>query len=179
MAVKDYLEERFEKIFSPHSYGYRPNKNAHQALSKARENCWNKDWVIDLDIKGFFDNINHEKLMKAVQKHVPEKWVCMYIQRWLNMPVQKSNGEMVEKQGKGTPQGGVISPLLVNLCLHYTFDKWLEIHFPTVKYERYADDAVIHCTTKSEAEHVLKALQRRMQFRTTSCKDETGILSRL
>ncbi len=163
MAIKDYLETRFEKIFSPHSYGYRPNKNAHQALAKVRENCWKYDWVIDLDIKGFFDNINHEKLMRAVQKHIPEKWVRMYIQRWLNMPVKKRNGELVEKQGKGTPQGGVISPMLANLYLHYTFDKWLEKLFPTVEYERYADDAVIHCSSKSHAEYVLKALQQRMQ----------------
>jgi group II intron reverse transcriptase/maturase len=162
MAVKEYLEPRFENIFSPHSYGYRPNKSAHQALASVRENCWKYDWVIDLDIKGFFDNINHEKLMKAVRKHVPEKWACMYILRWLNMPVQTKNGELEEKQGKGTPQGGVISPLLANLFLHYAFDKWLEINATTVKYVRYADDAIIHCNSKSQAEIVLTKLQERM-----------------
>jgi len=106
MAIKEYIEPRLEKIFSPNSYGYRPNKNAHQALVKIRENCREYVWGIDLDIKGFFDNINHEKLMNAVQKHVPEKWACMYIQRWLDLPVQQKDGTLVEKQGKGTPQGG-------------------------------------------------------------------------
>ncbi len=110
MVVNDYLEPRFEAIFSESSYGYRPNRNAHQALSSVRENCWKYDWVIDLDIKGFFDNISHEKLMKAVHKHVPEKWACMYIQRWLSMPVQTKAGEIIVKQGKGTPQGGVMAP---------------------------------------------------------------------
>ncbi|MBN2898281.1 MAG: group II intron reverse transcriptase/maturase, partial [Clostridia bacterium] len=163
MAIKEYLEPRFEKIFSTHSYGYRPNKNAHQALSSVRENCWKYDWVIDLDIKGFFDNIDHEKLMKAVHKHVPEKWACMYIQRWLNMQIQLKSGELRAKQGKGTPQGGVISPLLANLFLHYAFDKWLEQNAKTVKYARYADDAIIHCQSKDHAERVLKQLQARMK----------------
>jgi RNA-directed DNA polymerase len=162
MAVKEYLEPRLEKIFSSHSYGYRPGKNAHQALAMVRENCWKYDWVIDLDIKGFFDNIDHEKLMKAVRKHVPENWACMYIMRWLNMPVLKKDGKLEEKQGKGTPQGGVISPLLANLFLHYAFDKWLEQKANTVKYVRYADDAIIHCKSKAHAERVLNQLQERM-----------------
>lgn len=162
MVVKEYLEPRFEEIFSPSSYGYRPKRNAHQALSMARENCWKYDWVIDLDIKGFFDNIDHEKLMKAVHKHVPEKWACMYIIRWLNMPIQKKTGEIELKQGKGTPQGGVISPLLANLFLHYAFDKWIEPSVPKVKYERYADDVVIHCKSKEYAESLLEKLQERM-----------------
>jgi group II intron reverse transcriptase/maturase len=110
MVVKDYLEPRFEKIFSPNSYGYRPNKNAHQALESVRNNCWRQDWVIDLDIKGFFDNIDHKKLIQAVEKHVPEQWAKMYIIRWLEAPVLKKTGELVTKQGKGTPQGGVITP---------------------------------------------------------------------
>lgn len=162
MAVKDYLEPRFEAIFSQHSYGYRPHKSAHQALASVRKNCWKYDWVIDLDIKGFFDNIDHTKLMKAVCKHVSEKWACMYIERWLNMPVQCKSGELREKNGKGTPQGGVISPLLANLFLHYVFDKWLELTAPTVKYERYADDAVIHCKSKIQADTVLHKLKDRM-----------------
>jgi group II intron reverse transcriptase/maturase len=163
MAIKDYLEPRFEAIFSTHSYGYRPNKNAHQALTAVRENCWKYDWVIDLDIKGFFDNICHDKLLKAVHKHVPENWACMYIQRWLNMPVQMKDGNIKEKQGKGTPQGGVISPLLANLFLHYAFDKWLELNATTVKYVRYADDAIIHCKSKAHAERVLSRLHQRMK----------------
>ena len=162
MVVKEYLEARFEKIFSPHSYGYRPNRNAHQALESVRENCRKTDWVIDLDIKGFFENIDHDKLMLAVEKHVSEKWCIMYILRWLQMPVLTKSGELIQKQGKGTPQGGVISPLLANLFLHYTMDKWLEQAHPTVSYERYADDAILHCKNKGQAEDVLKTLKERM-----------------
>lgn len=163
MVVKEYLEARFEKIFSPNSYGYRPDRNAHQALEKVRQNCRKTDWVIDLDIKGFFDNIDHERLMLAVQKHVPEKWCLLYIQRWLTMPVQTKSGELIQKQGKGTPQGGVISPLLANLFLHYAMDKWLEQNHPKVEYVRYADDAILHCRTKTEAEQTLTALDERMK----------------
>jgi group II intron reverse transcriptase/maturase len=162
MAVKDYLESRFEQIFSPHSYGYRPKRNAHQALESVRENCRKTDWVIDLDIKGFFDNIDHNKLMLAVEKHVPEKWCIMYILRWLQMPVLTKSGELILKQGKGTPQGGVISPLLANLFLHYAMDMWLEQTHPTVSYVRYADDAILHCRNKAQAEDVLKTLKERM-----------------
>lgn len=163
MVVKEYLEPRFEKIFSPHSYGYRPNKNAHQALESVRVNCRKSDWVIDLDIKGFFDNINHDKLMLAVEKHVSENWCVTYIRRWLQMPVLAKSGELVQKQGKGTPQGGVISPLLANLFLHYAMDKWLEQTHPTVSYVRYADDAILHCRSKQQAEYVLRNLNKRMQ----------------
>ena len=163
LVVKDFLEPRLEKEFSPNSYGYRPNKNAHQALRSVRENCRKYDWVIDLDIKGFFDNINHEKLMLAVQKHVPERWVKMYIKRWLKMPVQKKTGEITAKDGRGTPQGGVISPLLANLFLHYVLDKWLEMFDATVKYVRYADDAILHCSTKAQAERTLECLCERMK----------------
>lgn len=163
MVVKDYLEPRFEKIFSPNSFGYRPQKNAHQALSLVRENCRKTDWVIDLDIKGFFDNIDHEKLLKAVEKHVSEKWCILYITRWLQTPVQTKSGDLLYKQGKGTPQGGVISPLLANLFLHYAMDKWLERTHPTVKYVRYADDAILHCKSISQAKYVKENLQKRMQ----------------
>jgi RNA-directed DNA polymerase len=163
MVVKDYLEPRFEKLFSPHSYGYRPGKSAHQALDKVRTNCRKSDWVIDLDIKGFFDNIDHEKLLRAVEKHVSEKWCLLYIKRWLQTPVLTKTGELVQKQGKGTPQGGVISPLLANLFLHYAMDKWLEQTHPTVKYVRYADDAILHCKSKVQADYVLSNLRKRMQ----------------
>jgi RNA-directed DNA polymerase len=163
MVVKEYLEPRFEQIFSPHSYGYRPNRNAHQALETVRTNCKKTDWVIDLDIKGFFDNIDHGKLLLAIEKHVSEKWCILYIERWLQMPVLTKSGELVQKQGKGTPQGGVISPLLANLFLHYAMDKWLEQTHPTVSYVRYADDAILHCRSKEQAEEVLKTLKERMQ----------------
>ena len=162
MVIKMYIEPRLEKIFSSNSYGYRPHKSAHQALTSVRENCWKIDWVIDLDIKGFFDNIDHSKLMLAVEKHVPEKWVHFYIQRWLEMPVLTKSGELIEKQGKGTPQGGVISPLLSNLFLHYALDKWLEKTDGTVKFTRYADDVIVHCKSKVHAEQTLNAIRKRM-----------------
>ena len=162
MVVKDYIEPRLEAIFSSSSYGYRPKKNAHQALESVRQNCWKTDWVIDMDIKGFFDNINHQKLMLAVEKHVPEQWVRLYIKRWLNMPVLTKSGKLVEKQGKGTPQGGVISPLLANLFLHYALDKWLEKTDKTVKFTRYADDVILHCRSKAHAEQILNKIGERM-----------------
>jgi group II intron reverse transcriptase/maturase len=162
MVIKDYLEPRLEKIFSSNSYGYRPNRNAHQALDSVRNNCRKTDWVIDLDIKGFFDNIDHGKLMLAIEKHVNENWCLIYIKRWLTSPVQKKSGELVEKHGKGTPQGGVISPLLANLFLHYAMDKWLELKHKTVNFERYADDAILHCKSKAHAEWLLEKIRERM-----------------
>jgi group II intron reverse transcriptase/maturase len=163
MVVKMFIEPRLEAVFSPNSYGYRPRRNAHQALSKVRENCWKQDWVIDLDIKGFFDNIDHVKLMLAVEKHVPENWVKVYIKRWLEAPVITKSGERIAKQGKGTPQGGVISPLLANLFLHYAFDKWLERTDEKVVFTRYADDVILHCNTKTHAEQVLSLVHQRME----------------
>lgn len=163
MVIKEYLEPRFEKIFSSHSYGYRPGKNAHQALERVRENSRRMDWVIDIDIKGFFDNIDHNKLMLALRKHVSEKWCLMYIERWLQMPILKKTGELVAKEGKGTPQGGVVSPLLANLFLHYAMVKWLEHTHTTVMYVRYADDAILHCNSKLQAEYLMRDLNNRMR----------------
>ena len=163
MVIKMFIEPRLEKIFSNNSYGYRPNKNAHQALASVRENCWKNDWVIDLDIKGFFDNIDHAKLMLAIVKHVPENWVQLYIQRWLEMPVLTKSGELIQKQGKGTPQGGVISPLLANLFLHYAFDKWSEKTDGATNFTRYADDVIVHCKSKVHAEQTLNAIGLRMR----------------
>lgn len=162
MVVKDYLESRFEKIFSTNSYGYRPGKNAHMALEQVRQNCRRYDWVVDLDIRGFFDNIDHAKLFRAIEKHVEERWCLMYIKRWLSMPVERQSGELVPNPGKGTPQGGVISPLLSNLFLHYAMDKWLEQTHPAVEFVRYADDAILHCQDKQQAEDTLQALKARM-----------------
>jgi len=163
MVIKNYLEPRFEEIFSPNSYGYRPNKSAHQALESVRNNCWQSDWVIDLDIKGFFDNIDHRKLMLAIEKHVPESWVKLYLKRWLVCPVLSKTNQIIPNQGKGTPQGGVISPLLANLFLHYGLDKWLENGSNSVNYSRYADDVIIHCKSKHQAESLLIAIKNRMQ----------------
>ena len=163
MVIKIYLEPRLEKEFSPYSFGYRPNKSAHQALEQVRKNCWKTDWVIDLDIKGFFDNIDHSKLMLAIEKHVPEEWVKRYIARWLACPIMTKSGSLITKQGKGTPQGGVISPLLANLFLHYGFDKWLEQVDTTVNFTRYADDVIVNCKSQQQAEFILKAIENRMQ----------------
>lgn len=162
MAIKMYLEPRLEKEFSPNSYGYRPAKSAHQALQAVRENCWKMDWVIDLDIKGFFDNINHQKLMLAIEKHTPENWVKMYIKRWLACPVLTKSNKLIQNQGKGTPQGGVISPLLANLFMHYGLDKWLERNDPNVQYTRYADDVIVHSKDQHQTEQLLKAIRNRM-----------------
>jgi group II intron reverse transcriptase/maturase len=162
-VIKDFIEPRLEAIFSNNSYGYRLQRSCHQALEQVRQNSWALAWVIDLDIKGFFDNIDHELLMLAIEKHVPEKWVKMYIKRWLEMPIVTVSGEIKYREGKGTPQGGVVSPILANLFLHYVLDMWLEKYYPTVRYVRYADDVIIHCSSKVEAESLLTALHQRMQ----------------
>ena len=162
-VVKDYMEYSVDKLFHEHSYGYRPLKSAHQALEKARINVRKYDWVIDMDIKGFFDNISHELILKALDKVAAEKWVKMYCKRWLEMPIQKTDGTIVCKEGKGTPQGGVISPILANLFLHYAFDMWITKKHPTICFERYADDIIVHCHTQKEAETILQEITERMQ----------------
>ena len=130
-----------EKHFHDDSYGYRPGKSAHQALARARKRCWESDWVVDLDIKSFFDMIDHDLLMRAVRHHTREKWVLLYIERWLKAPVELPDGEL-QTRDRGTPQGGVASPLLANLFLHYVFDMWMARNFPGIAFERYADDCV-------------------------------------
>lgn len=160
-VIKAYIEPRLEQVFVTESYGYRPNKSAHQALEKVRENVRKFAWVIDMDIKSFFDEVSHELLLKAVERHVPEKWIMMYIKRWLQAPVQSQEG-LVHKAGKGTPQGGVISPLLANLFLHYVLDKWMAKEFPTVTFVRYADDIVVHCISEAQSQYTLKAIRARL-----------------
>jgi group II intron reverse transcriptase/maturase len=160
-VIKNQLEARLEKIFHPHSYGYRPNRSAHQALEQVRNNCWKYDWVIDLDIKNFFGEIDHDKLLKALDRHVEEKWIVEYIKRWLKAPLQTKAGEVIART-KGTPQGGVISPLLANLYLHYTLDVWLEKVDSSIKFVRYADDIIIHCLTQGHAEQSLQKIQERV-----------------
>ena len=162
-VVKDYMEASVDKLFHNNSYGYRPLKSAHQALTQARINVNKFDWVIDMDIKGFFDNIDHELILKALDKVVEEKWVKMYCKRWLEMPVQKLDGSIVAKDGRGTPQGGVISPLLANLFLHYAFDMWITKKHPQICFERYADDCIVHCQTQKEAEEILLQISQRME----------------
>jgi len=161
MVVKMQLEPLLEPIFHDDSYGYRPCKSAHHAVARARERCWRYDWTLDLDIKGFFDNISHDLLMKAVRKHAREKWVELYIERWLKAPAQDEQGDLVSRT-KGTPQGGVISPLLANLFLHYAFDLWMKRHHSANPFERYADDAIIHCRTQNEAERLREAIIERL-----------------
>ncbi len=161
-VIKNQIETKIEKVFHPNSYGYRPNRNAHQALGKVRENCWSYDWVIDLDIKNFFDQINHDKLLKAVDKHVSEDWIICYIKRWLECPIQTREGKIIART-KGTPQGGVVSPLLANLYLHYTLDVWISQADPSIEFVRYADDIIIHCKTQSQAEHSLQMIKQRVE----------------
>ncbi|MEK6816118.1 MAG: group II intron reverse transcriptase/maturase, partial [Nanoarchaeota archaeon] len=138
MVVKMYLEPKIEPIFHPDSYGYRPGKSAILALGAARKRCWRYDWALDLDIKGLFDNLDHMLLMKAVRKHTDSKWILLYIERWLKAPSQLQDGT-IKNRDKGTPQGGVISPLLANLFLHYAFDVWMRKKYPQIPFERYAD----------------------------------------
>ena len=160
-VVKMIIEPLVEPIFHENSYGYRPHRSAHQALAVARKRCWRRNWVIDLDIKGFFDSLDHDLMMKAVKHHIQEPWVLLYIKRWLQAPAD--DGKERVTRTKGTPQGGVISPLLANLFMHYAFDHWLERHIPNVWFERYADDAVIHCCTRHEAESILERVRNRLK----------------
>jgi RNA-directed DNA polymerase len=161
-VIKAYLEPRLEKVFSEQSYGYRPLKSAHQAIEEVKKNTRNYAWVIDMDIKAFFDEVDHELLMKAIDCHVDESWVKMYIKRWLEVPSQSKDGKQTHKKGSGTPQGGVMSPLLANLFLHYVLDKWLEIHYPNIAFIRYADDVLVHCQTEEEAKAILIAIKQRL-----------------
>jgi RNA-directed DNA polymerase len=170
MVVKRNLESVLEPLFHPDSYGYRPGKSALDAVGVARKRCWRYDWVLDLDIRGFFDNIDHALLMKAVHKHTSCKWVLLYIQRWLVAPVQLPDGSL-EDRDKGTPQGSVISPLLANLFLNYALDKWMERKFPSIPFERYADDMICHCRSKAQANYLLGQIKNRL----AECKLELNL----
>ncbi len=160
-VVKRYLEPILEEYFHPDSYGYRPGKSAREAIGVARQRCWRYDWVLDLDIKRFFDSIDHGLLMRAVRKHTDCKWVLLGIERWLKAPVQLEDGSLIYRD-KGTPQGGVISPLLANLFLHYTFDMWMKRQNPRIPFERYADDVICHCRSKDKAEGLRKSIEGRL-----------------
>jgi RNA-directed DNA polymerase len=162
MVAKMYFEPLVEPHFHPDSYGYRPGKSALDAVGTARKRCWHQDWVIDLDIKGFFDNLDHELLMRAVRHHTDLPWVILYVRRWLTAPVQHADGRL-EERTKGSPQGSVISPVLANLFLHYAFDEWMRRNHPHVMFERYADDAVIHAATRAQAESLLEAVRNRLK----------------
>jgi RNA-directed DNA polymerase len=180
-VVKARLDPEVDPHFHPDSYGYRPAKSALDAVGQARQRCWRNDWVLDLDIRAFFDNLDQNLLMRAVKKHASQQWMVLYIERWLKAPVKEENGDLIPRQ-KGTPQGGVISPLLANLFLHYAFDRWLSATFPQVPFEWYADDAIVHCRTERQAQKMRKAIAKRLsdcglelhpeKTRIVYCKDD-------
>jgi len=166
-VVKQHLEKIVETKFHDSSFGYRSQRNAHQALEQANRNTYNHDFVVDIDIKGFFDNIDHELLMKAVNHYCNEKWFLMYVERWLKAGVMHQDGKL-KTTLIGTPQDGVISPLLANIFLHVVFDNWMTKNHLEKPFERYADDIVVHCKTEKQALFMLKKIQNRMQ----ACKLE-------
>ncbi len=166
-VAKLYLEPIVDPKFHQDSYGYRPGKSALDAVGVTRERCWSKDWVIDLDIKGFFDTIDHSLMMRAVRKHTQCEWLLLYIERWLKVPMINGDGKVL-KRDEGTPQGGVISPLLANLFLHHVFDLWMQQEFPDIPFARYADDVVVHCVSEKQALFIRDRINQRMN----SCKLE-------
>ena len=180
-VVKMVLEPLVEPCFHPDSYGYRPGRSALDAVGTARQRCWDADWVIDPDIKAFFDSLDHALLERAVAHHTDLPWVRLYIARWLRAPVQRPDGTLAQRT-TGTPQGGVVSPLLANLFLHYAFDLWMRRTFPRIPFERYADDAIVHCRSERQAQVVLEAIRGRFaqcglelhltKTRIVYCKDD-------
>jgi RNA-directed DNA polymerase len=164
-VVKQLIEPDLDPIFLADSYGYRPGKSALDAVGVTRKRCWKYDWVLEFDIKGLFDNIDHELLLRAVRKHVTCKWALLYIERWLTAPIERDDGTRSERT-RGTPQGGVISPILSNLFLHYTFDLWMTRTHPDLPWCRYADDGLVHCRNEQEA----KALKAELQARLAKCR---------
>jgi len=167
MVLKLYLEPGVEPAFHSDSYGYRPRKSAADAIGATRKRCWRYDWVVDLDIKGFFDNIDHSLMMRAVRKHTDSPWMLLYIERWLKAPAQLAGGPLVPRS-KGTPQGGVASPLLANIFLHHAFDVWMAERHPQCPFERYADDVVVHCRSQAEAQTMRRTIEERLK----ACKLE-------
>ncbi len=159
-VVKLEFEPLVEPIFLPDSFGYRPGKSALDAIGVTRKRCWKFDWILEFDIKGLFDNIRHDLLSKAVRHHTDCRWVILYIERWLVAPIRMPDGTQAPRE-RGIPQGGVVSPVLSNLFLHYTFDAWMTREFPEVRWCRYADDGVVHCQTKQEAQVIRAALEKR------------------
>lgn len=175
-VVKDYLEPSVDAVFHKSSFGYRPGRSAHDALAQCQTNCIQKAWVLDVDIKGFFDNISHSIMLGLLGQHTQEKWILMYVERWLKAGVEQEDGSIKARE-KGTPQGGVISPLLANIYLHHAFDKWMDEAHSQYSFERYADDIVIHCSSKEDAERMLEALRVRMEaFELTLHPEKTKIV---
>lgn len=174
------LEPEVEKVFHDDSYGYRPGRSPVDAVAACRGRCFKKDWVVDLDVKAFFDSVRWDLVLKAVERHTDSKWVLLYVERWLKSPMLMPDGAL-NTRTKGAPQGGPVSPLLANLFLHYGFDMWMDREFPTVTFERFADDAVVHCVSERQARQVREAIGRRFvdiglelhpdKTRTVYCKD--------
>jgi RNA-directed DNA polymerase len=161
MVAKTYLEPVVEPLFHENSYGYRPKKSAIEAVEQARQRCWRNDWVIDIDVKGFFDRIDHKLMLHAVRKHTESKWLPLYIERWLKAPAINQDGKQIERKS-GTPQGGVASPLLANIFLHHAFDMWMAQEYPRIPFERYADDIVVHCRSKQQAVFIHGQIEQRL-----------------
>ncbi len=161
-VVKQALEPILEPVFDEDSFGYRPGKSAHDAIAITRKRCWRYDWVVEFDIRALFDNIDHELLMKALRHHCQCRWVLLYVERWLQAPLEQPGGSL-QARDKGTPQGGVVSPILANLFLHYAFDAWVRRQLPGVPFCRYADDGLLHCKSQSQAEYVMNLISERFR----------------
>jgi RNA-directed DNA polymerase len=160
-VVKRIIEPILDPIFHPDSYGYRPGRSAKQAIAVIRKRCWRYDWVVEFDIKAAFDQIDHGLLLKAVRTHIKERWVLLYLERWLTAPFETVEGGQVPRQ-RGTPQGGVVSPILMNLFMHYAFDLWMERGYPQCRFARYADDGVVHCHSQGQASEVMQSIALRL-----------------
>jgi RNA-directed DNA polymerase len=181
-VVRSYLEPGVEPIFHPDSYGYRPGRSALDAVGVCRERCWRQDWVVDLDLKSFFDSVPHDLVLRAVAHHTDLRWVLLYVERWLKAPLQREDGSLVERD-RGTPQGSAISPLLANMFLHYAFDAWMAREYAGVRFERYCDDVVVHASSERQARFLRDAIARRLaecglelnerKTRIVYCKDST------
>jgi RNA-directed DNA polymerase len=161
-VVKFVLEPILEPVFDEDSFGYRPGRSALDAVEVTRKRCWYYDWVVEFDICGLFDNIRHDLLMKALRHHCDCRWVLLYIERWLKAPLRQQDGSLVARH-KGTPQGAVVSPLLANLFLHYTFDAWIRRVIPGIPFCRYADDGLLHCRSRYQAEYVMRCISERFR----------------
>jgi group II intron reverse transcriptase/maturase len=160
-VVAMVLEPLVEPVFHPDSYGYRPRRSALDAVEVCRERCWSTDWVIDMDIQGFFDNLDHDLVLKAVRHHTDLRWIWLYVERWLKAPIQRPDGSLLARD-RGSPQGSAVSPVLSNLFMHYAFDAWMAREYPGIQFERYCDDVVVHCRSEAQAQCVREAIAGRL-----------------